>query len=253
VINLKLNNISFAYKSSIPENLVLDNISFETQGGTITSIIGTSGSGKTTLLKLIAGLLVPKFGEIYFGNELVTCPNHNRTIIFQDYNLYEWKTVAENIEFGLIAQKKSKKERKTICHDLLEMINLQPFANLYPDQLSGGMKQRVAIARALAVQPEYILMDEPFSALDVINRLSLQEQILSLQRRLSQTIIFVTHSIEDAIYLSDRILVLSQAPSKIILDIKLTRKNNYKDLHSDYYTEIHSQIINKLKEHFYEK
>jgi NitT/TauT family transport system ATP-binding protein len=245
------NNVSHSFfdEKSKLETYVLKNISLSIQSKTITSILGLSGSGKTTILKLIAGLLKPTTGEVLYNNLKVSNSNFDRTIIFQDYALFEWKTVRENIEFGLIAKNIEIHKRIEIINNLLNITKLQKSADKYPKELSGGMRQRVAIARALAVEPNCILMDEPFSALDQITRLELQNDILTQWENKKQTILLVTHNIEEALYLSDRILVIGGSPSQILMDltINLSRPRSLEMLSLPLFNEYKSEIFNVIK------
>lgn len=216
---LQADSVGLAFNSSGP--LVLQDISFRLDRGSFTSILGPSGCGKTTLLRILAGLLPPSSGTVYFNGEPVTGPGPERTIIFQDYGLFEWKTVAENVEVGLKAKGLGKLQRRLLAQQYIDLVHLSGSEFKYPKHLSGGMKQRAAIARALAVDPECILMDEPFAALDSQTRLLLQEEIMAVWEKAKKTVVLVTHSAEEAVLLSDRVLVLSNAPASIVLDLNI--------------------------------
>lgn len=201
------------------ETPILDSISFSINTGTFISILGPSGCGKSTLLNIIAGFIPPNKGEVKFNGIPITEPNPSRVVIFQDYGLFDWKTVQGNIEFGLKAKNTPKQIRREKTQYFVDLVNLRGSENKYPSELSGGMKQRAAIARALAVEPECLLMDEPFGALDSQTRNLLQDEILSIWSKTQNTIVMITHNIEEAVYLSDRIIVLSNSPAKVLMDI----------------------------------
>ncbi|MBA3027595.1 MAG: ABC transporter ATP-binding protein [Desulfobacteraceae bacterium] len=183
------------------------------------SIIGPSGCGKSTFLLMAAGLEKATKGEILFKGRKILGPDPERAIVFQEYLLFPWKTVRKNIEFGPKVRGKDSEEQKRISYHLMDLVGLKAFENQYPHELSGGMKQRVAIARALANNPSLLLMDEPFGALDALTREMMQAELLNIWQQAKCTVLFVTHSISEAIYLSDRVLIMSRRPGKIIADI----------------------------------
>jgi ABC-type nitrate/sulfonate/bicarbonate transport system ATPase subunit len=212
----------------------LDGITFRVENQEFCSILGHSGCGKTTLLTIMAGLEQPTSGEILVDGEPVGKPSWQRTVIFQDYALFPWMTVAENVAFGLEMKKIAAPQRNDIVARNIRLVGLSGFEHRYPHQLSGGMKQRVSIARALAVDPEVLLMDEPFGALDAQNRSRMQEELgrLLVQEDLrDKTMVLVTHSIEESILLSDRIIVLTRRPGRVKADIqvKLPRPRDESD------------------------
>jgi len=206
---------SFEVKNSHDTVWVLDDVSFEVKTSEIFCIVGPSGCGKSTIINLIAGFVFPNKGEVLMDGKLIHGPNPKRTVVFQEHAIFPWKTVRENIEFGLKCKNLDKNKIDEDVDYLLKKVKLESFANRYPDELSGGMKQRVAIARAFAIKPDVILMDEPFASLDQQNRDILQEELLNIQAELKQTIIFITHNIDEAIFLGDRIAILGQRPAKI--------------------------------------
>jgi NitT/TauT family transport system ATP-binding protein len=202
----------------------LDCIAFRVENHEFCSILGHSGCGKTTLLTIMAGLEQPTSGEVLVDGKTVQKPSWQRTVIFQDYALFPWMTVAQNVAFGLEMKKVARPVRMAIVEQNIKLVGLSGFENRYPHQLSGGMKQRVSIARALAVKPQVLLMDEPFGALDAQNRSRMQEELgrLIAQEDLrDNTMVLVTHSIEESILLSDRIIVLSRRPARVKADIKV--------------------------------
>lgn len=224
ITKIKVVNVSKIFcqnNTASQESLILDDISFEIESGTFFGILGPSGCGKTTLLNIIAGFLKPSKGKILFDGTLINGSSPERTVIFQEYGLFDWKTVLGNVEFGLKAKGLPKNKREKNAQYYIDLVHLAGSENKYPHELSGGMKQRVGIARALAVEPECILMDEPFGALDSQTRNLLQDEVLEIWQKTGKTILSVTHNVEEAVYLSDRVVVLSRCPAKIILDINI--------------------------------
>ncbi len=195
---------------------VLSDIDYNIKDGEFTSVIGPSGCGKTTLLRIIAGLDHATTGEVVLDKRKITGSDNSIGFVFQEYALFSWRTTLKNIEFGLEVKGVSRKDRKELAMEYIESFGLSGFENKFPKELSGGMKQRVAIARTLINNPRVVLMDEPFGALDSQTRNSLQEFLVDLWRERKETIVFVTHNIDEAVFLSDRIMVLSKRPGKII-------------------------------------
>lgn len=209
------NGITKTYESKKGKTVAIDNVSFDIQQNEFVSIVGPSGCGKSTLLRIIAGLDEPSSGEIMLNDKVLSGPGADRGMVFQGYTLFPWMTVEDNIAFGLKLKKKPKAEVDEIVSKYLELIELTQFRKSYPKELSGGMKQRVAIARALSNSPEVILMDEPFGALDPQTKASMQllmRQIWQVER---PTVIFITHDIEEAVFLSKRVYVMSARPGRI--------------------------------------
>lgn len=196
---------------------VLDGIDLCVYPGEFVSVVGPSGCGKTTLLNLAGGFAIPDRGRVLFDGQPVRGPSPRRSIVFQQYAVFPWLTVARNIEFGLRlrSQKKPARERAATVTHYVELMGLRGFEHAYPKALSGGMKQRVAIARAYAVNPEVLLMDEPFAALDAQTRDFMQEFLLQVQASERKTVLFVTHSVEEAIFLSNRVVVLTGRPARV--------------------------------------
>lgn len=193
----------------------LDKFDFEIKGQEFIVIVGPSGCGKSTLLSVTAGLLSPSEGTITVGDELVEGPGPDRAVVFQDFSLFPWKTVEENISFGLRINKVPVDEMHSLMASSIKMIGLNGFEKYYPDQLSGGMQQRVAIARAFVMRPKVLLMDEPFAALDAMNRILMQEELVRIWSEDRPTVLFITHSVEEALYLADRIIVMTRRPGRI--------------------------------------
>jgi len=222
---LKLHRVTKAFQSEEVEIKALEDVNLEVKPNEFLCIIGPSGCGKTTLLRMIAGLDYPSSGEIILDGDRVSGPSPDRGMVFQEFSLFPWRTVLKNIEFGLKIRGMEDKERRQIAERYLELVGLQDFGNSYPYELSGGMKQRVAIARALATEPSILLMDEPFGSVDAQTRNVLQEELLEIWRRTKKTILFVTHSVDEAVYLADRVAVMSARPGRIIacMDIGIPR------------------------------
>jgi len=204
----------------------LKDLSLDFPRGQLTSLLGPSGCGKTTLLKIIAGLLAPDSGEIDVNGKAVTGPGPDRAFVFQDFALLPWASVMRNVAFGLELRGVAKAEREDIARKYILDVGLGGFENSYPHELSGGMRQRVGLARALAVDAEVLLMDEPFSAVDEQTRRKFQEDLLALVQNESKTFIFVTHSIEEAVYVSDQIAILLPRPSRVSEIIRPTGFRN---------------------------
>lgn len=199
---------------------VLENINFQVEANEFVCIVGASGCGKSTLLNIIAGLIPPSSGQVLVDGKIVFGPGADRGMIFQNYSLFPWLTVADNIGFGLELKKMSPSEKKERINYFLEVVGLSKFAHAYPKELSGGMKQRVAIARSLANQPEVLLMDEPFGALDAQTKEQMQQFLFQLWQQTATTILMITHDVEEAIFLSQRIYVMT-APGKIKEEITI--------------------------------
>jgi NitT/TauT family transport system ATP-binding protein len=212
---LTVENLNKTYISHGSQTSALVDINLQIEEGEFVCLLGPSGCGKSTLLKIIAGLIPATSGRITINGKPVNGPGPERAVVFQDYALFPWMTVRDNVEFGLEARKLPVAERREVSKRLLKVVGLSDFAERFPHQLSGGMKQRVSIARALAVDPSLLLMDEPFGALDAQTRQLLQDELLRIWREYRKTVVFVTHSIEEAIYLSDRIVVMTARPGRV--------------------------------------
>jgi ABC-type nitrate/sulfonate/bicarbonate transport system ATPase subunit len=224
--------------------LALDNISFSIAGGELVSLVGPSGCGKSTLLRLIAGLDFPDSGELLVGEQKILAPSAERGLVFQDPNLFPWLTVRRNIEAGLVARGVLQAQRNEVP-DFMRLVGLEAFANSYPHHLSGGMSQRVALARALINHPKVLLLDEPLGALDAFTRMRMQDEVLRLWENRRTTMLLVTHDIDEAIYMSDRILVMTPSPGRIdrTIDIDLARP---RDRTTDSFLRLRSQILEHL-------
>jgi len=253
-LSLELINISKIYShfDTKEEIEAIREISFKVEDGEFISIIGPSGCGKTTLLRIISGLEQPSTGKIFLKGKEIERPYGQVGLIFQEYALFPWRTVIDNIAFGLEIKKVPKKKRKEMARFYLKRFDLDDFENKFPKELSGGMKQRVAIARTLINDPELLLMDEPFGSLDSQTRNSMQEFLLKIWQETKKTILFVTHNIDESVFLSQRVFGLSVRPgrTKLVLDIKLAYPrertsqdfNYYRKKVLDYLTKERMQI-----------
>jgi len=224
---IEVKNINKSFEGKKKDELsVLENINLTINDGELVCLLGPSGCGKTTLLRLIAGLDQPTSGEIVANGEVVKKPSGDRAVIFQQYSLFPWLTVLQNVTFGLeMTTKNSKEENIAAAERYLKSVGLIDFKDSYPHELSGGMKQRVAIIRSLLNHSPILLMDEPFSALDMQNRHKLQEQLIGVWKRFENTIVFVTHDVDEAVYLADKIVILDKNPGRIayIVDVDIER------------------------------
>ena len=209
---VEVRNVSKIYDGGVE---ALNDTSIQFAGGRLTSLLGPSGCGKTTLLKIIAGLIPATKGDVMVDGKIVTGPGPERAFVFQDFALMPWATVMRNVAFGLELKGVAKSEREAVAEKYIASVGLTGFERAYPHELSGGMRQRVGLARALAVNAKVLLMDEPFSAVDEQTRRKFQEDLLELVAKERKTFLFVTHSIEEAVYVSDRIVILSRRPSKV--------------------------------------
>ncbi len=227
--------------------VALESLDLHVESNEFVSIIGPSGCGKSTFLLLTAGLESMTSGKIICDGKPVTGPDPSRAIVFQEYLLFPWQTVRKNIEFGPRVNGVSAEERKKISDEFISLVGLEGFENQYPHELSGGMKQRVAIARALANNPDILLMDEPFGALDALTREMLQTELLRIWQKAKCTVLFVTHSISEAILLSDRVVIMSPRPGRIISDISidLPRPRSRETLFTPEFKE-YEKIMRKL-------
>ena len=208
------------------EFVALDDLNLDVAAGEFLTVVGPSGCGKSTVLDLVAGLAKPSVGRLTIDGKPITGPGLDRSVVFQQYTLLPWRTAAANIEFALEAKGgMTRKQRAERARDYLELVGLTEFANRYPHELSGGMKQRVAIARSLSYEPEVLLMDKPFGALDAQTRERLQEELIGIWRRTGTTVIFITHDIDEAVFLGQRVAVMSARPGRIkeVIGIDLDR------------------------------
>ena len=232
---LQVKNLGKTFSSRQAETVALRNINLETHRREFLCIVGPSGCGKSTLIRILAGLEEQTSGEVLLEGNPVAGPGRDRGMVFQGYTLFPWLTVKKNVMFGLEVNNMNKASAEREALQWLDLIGLEKFADLYPHQLSGGMKQRVAIARALANQPRILLMDEPFAALDAQTRAKMQAHLLEIWRKIDITIVFITHDLDEAIFLADRILVLKAHPGEVqeLIEVPVPRPRHLSQIISD--------------------
>jgi ABC-type nitrate/sulfonate/bicarbonate transport system ATPase subunit len=233
-----------------PEVVALNSVSFRIENGELFCMLGPSGCGKSTLLRIMAGLASATQGTVYLDGKPVVKTSRNTLVVWQEFALLDWRTVRGNIEFGLEVNGYKTQERKQISDRLMRTVGLSQFANHYPSELSGGMRQRVGLARALALDPEILLMDEPFGALDAQTRMVMQEEVLRIWEQFKKTIVLVTHSIEEAIMMADRVAVFTARPGEIkeIVPITLARPRAAELRSSPEFGRIYEHLYRLLKE-----
>jgi NitT/TauT family transport system ATP-binding protein len=244
-LNLRIQHVSKSFKSKNGSVYVLEDINLEMKQGEFVCLVGPSGCGKTTLMNIVAGLEKADSGEVWANGHRVNCAGPDRVVIFQEAALFPWLNVIKNVEFGLKLKGVNGKERRNIALEYLKMVHLTKFQNAHVHELSGGMKQRVAIARALAMNPEMLLMDEPFSALDAQTRWILHFELQNIWMKTKKTILFVTHNIREAVCLADRIFILSASPGRIkkefFVDLPRPRDDNDVNV-AEYSTKIMKEL-----------
>ncbi|MBI1998232.1 MAG: ABC transporter ATP-binding protein [Deltaproteobacteria bacterium] len=248
---IRANDITLVFKSKNRDPVTaLNNLSFEIERGEFVSIVGPSGCGKSTFLNMLLGLVRPDSGHMQMNGTPIKGPGQERAMVFQEFGLLPWRTVTANVELGLELKGVAAAQRTQRAMELIKLVGLNGFERHYPHELSGGMKQRVGLARALATEPEVLLMDEPFAALDAQTRDLMQAELLQIWERTKKTVLFVTHSIEEAAYLSDRVIVMTARPgrTKQIIDINLPRPRDYEMRLTPEFNEIKSRIWEVLKE-----
>lgn len=238
-----------------PSTVALKNVNLSIKEFQFVGVVGPSGCGKTTMLKILAGLLPPTSGEMYFDGVAVTGPRPGNAMVFQHIGLLPWRSVEGNVLLGieLKRHRPPNKEEKERARECLRMVGLQGFEHYYPNEMSGGMQQRVGIARAMAVQPDVFLMDEPFGALDALTRLILQDELLALCDKYKNTVVFVTHDIEEAIYLSDSVVIMSSRPGVVqrIVEVPFPRPRSTGDIRSSpEFSELRHSIWEDLRREF---
>lgn len=249
---VRLENINMAFPSPNESGKTikaLENINLSLYEGEIVCMLGSSGCGKSTILNIIAGFLKPSFGDIYLnGIKKDLKPGSDRGVVFQTPALFPWLSVLNNVLFGHKHNGGLTEEIKSHALEIVESVGLKGFENHFPYQLSGGMKQRTAIARALIMKPDILLMDEPFGALDSNTRLSMQEQLLELSAQYKPTILFITHDIEEAIFLADRVQIMTPRPGKIYKEyvIDIPKPRSYEDITSSEFTKLKSELLSLM-------
>ena len=244
---MTIKDLRVVYRTDDSETVAVENFSLDVKKGELISIVGPSGCGKTTILRCIAGLLQPTEGKVMIGDNECTAPGSDRGMVFQDFALFPWRSVVQNVEFGMEVAGVPKEERRERALRYVKAVGLEKFANSRIHELSGGMKQRVGIARALVMHPAVVLMDEPFGALDAQTRNIMQETLNKIITHSARTVLFVTHSVDEALYLSDRVVVLSKRPSSIykVVDVTWPRP---RDRAAPEFTELRKKILSYLEE-----
>ena len=242
---VRIEGVSKRYDGDQGSVQALDDVEFGVETGEFVCIVGPSGCGKTTLFRILAGLEPATAGEVLLDGNRVTEPTPDMGIVFQEYHLFPWQTVRENVTFGLEKADVPADERERRVDHLIDLVDLDGFADSYPKSLSGGMKQRVALARALAIDPALLLMDEPFGAVDAQTREMLQEELLDIWEATGKTVLFVTHDVEEAVKLADRIVVMGKNPGSVrqILDVDLDRPRSRTDASFGRYYERVRELI----------
>lgn len=246
---------TFPARNGKPPFTAVSDVNLKVREGEFLTVVGPSGCGKSTLLDMLGGLTKPTKGRILINEQEITGPGLDRAIVFQQYALYPWRTALQNVAFGLEAKGISKKERLQQAKYYMDLVGLQQFYDHYPNELSGGMKQRVAIARSLAYDPDVLLMDEPFAALDAQTRENLQEELVRIWQKTGKTIVFITHGIDEAVYLGQRIAVLSANPGKVKTIIDNDTKHRLQDADfrsSSEFSSIRHQVWSELHEKEYQ-
>jgi NitT/TauT family transport system ATP-binding protein len=247
---IAVHDVSMVFPTRRGEVRAIDHVSMEIPDASFACIVGASGCGKSTLLNIMAGLVEPTSGSVTVDGSSIQGAGADRGMVFQSYTLYPWLKVRENIEFGLALKGTSKRERRRVSDSLLGEMGLREFERAYPKELSGGMQQRAAIARALANDPKVLLMDEPFGALDALTRASAQRFLTEVWEQHRRTIAFVTHDIEEAIFLGDTVFVMSPRPGRIreVIPVDLPRPRSLDDLASPEFAELKRRILSLILE-----
>jgi ABC-type nitrate/sulfonate/bicarbonate transport system ATPase subunit len=243
-------DVEMTFRSRDRTVRALDRVSLDVPDGQFAVIVGPSGCGKSTLLTIGAGLVTPSAGYVLVGGKPALGPGADRGMVFQSYSLYQWLSVRRNIEFGPEIRHLPSKERTRISDELIALMRLQEFADAYPKALSGGMKQRVAIARALANDPAVLFMDEPFGALDALTRQIMQEMLTDIWQRFKKTVLFVTHDIDEAVFLGDVIHVMTVRPGRIreVIQVDLPRPRTFETLASARFAELRKRVLGVIHE-----
>jgi NitT/TauT family transport system ATP-binding protein len=242
---VRVDDVGKRYEGSNGPVQALEGISFDVAEGEFVCIVGPSGCGKTTLFRIIAGLEPATTGQVTLDGDRVDGPSTDLGLVFQEYHLFPWRTVAGNVGFGLEQEGVTAAERERRVHELLELVGLDGFADTYPRDLSGGMKQRVALARALAVDPGLLLMDEPFGAVDAQTKKMLQDELLDIWRETGKTILFVTHDVEEAVKLADSVVVMAKEPGRVreIVDVGVERPRERSD---DAFADVYRRLLDLI-------
>ncbi len=231
--NIHFSHVGKSFKRDGKALSIIEDFDFTVEDKEFVAVVGPSGCGKTTCMRMAAGLEFPSSGSVSVSGRAVTQPGPDRAVVFQQFALFPWKSVYDNIDFGLRAKNLPKDKRDEIITHYIGLMNLKGYESAYPHQLSGGMQQRVAIARAYALDPDVLLMDEPFGALDAQTRVVMQEELVKLARTNPRTVLFITHAVEEAVYLADRVVIMTSRPGRIkeVLDIRSVRESEHWDQH----------------------
>tara|TARA_B100000886_G_scaffold77058_1_gene49932 strand:- start:464 stop:1333 length:870 start_codon:yes stop_codon:yes gene_type:complete len=247
--NIIIDGVSVIFERDGVKNIAIDSTSIKIMPGEFVCILGPSGCGKSTLLNAVAGFISPTQGSVSVDGNIVEKPGPDRGMVFQQYSLFPWKTIRENVAFGPLRTGSGRAAAEGTANTFLSMVGLYDYADSYPAELSGGMKQRVGIARALANYPSVLLMDEPFGALDAQTRVMMQENLLQIWSKFRITVMFITHDIDEAIFLADRVLVMSASPGRIIadIDIELPRPRTLEMTTKDEFIDSKKQCIEIIK------
>lgn len=248
-VDISISGLSKVFSEDRRSLVAIDCFDLEVAHGEFVCLLGPSGCGKTTVLRIVAGLESKSSGSVLVDGKEVVGPGSDRGMVFQEFALFPWRTVRRNVEFGLEVKHIPDVERAAISGRLIELVGLKGFADAYPRELSGGMKQRVAIARALANDPEVLLMDEPFGSLDAQTRNLMQKELLRIWSATRKTVLFVTHSVEEAVFLADKIVVMTARPGKVreMIVVSLARP---RDRTSREFLAIRSKVLSELEEEF---
>ena len=247
---LELNGISMVYTQRGRRFIALHEVSLQVQAGEFISLVGASGCGKTTLLRIVDGLVAPSYGEVRVNGSPVTRPGPDRGFVFQQDALFPWRTVIDNIVFGLEVQGRARREARARADDLIRLVGLSGFEEHFPHELSGGMRQRANLARALTIDPDILLMDEPFASLDAQTRELMQSELLRIWRSNRKTVLFVTHQIDEAVYLADRVVVMTSRPGQVkaILEVNIPRPRDLSVKRTQRFLELVDDIWKMIDE-----
>lgn len=253
-IRVRIDNVVKKFSGRSGEMIALNGVSMEIYDNEFICVIGPSGCGKSTLLNIIAGLLEPTSGAVYVDGKKVEGTGAERGVVFQQYALFPWLTVRKNVEFGLKIKGLGKDEIRETADKYIKMVDLEKFADSYPKELSGGMKQRVAIARAYAVNPEVLLMDEPFGALDAQTRTQLQSELVTTWEEEKKTCFFITHDVEEAVMLATRVVIMSARPGRIkeIVDINIPHPRTQETKLTDEFLKLKNHLWSQIYEEYLE-
>jgi NitT/TauT family transport system ATP-binding protein len=246
---LRIQGLGKTFATDRGETVALEGVELDIGENEFVALLGTSGCGKSTLLSIAAGLETASEGSIMIDGDIITGPGLDRGVVFQNYTLLPWLTAQKNVEFALLAAGKSQHEASDIARDHMHLVGLDGFEGAYPAELSGGMKQRVAIARALSYRPKMLLMDEPFGALDALTRHTMQELLTGIWDRHRLTVLFITHDVEEAVYLSDRVAVMTNRPGRVkaLVPVTLPRPRDYAVIASPEFQAIHRMVLDLIR------